>query len=229
MARRLLAAAFAASFILPAAGSAQLMPLQDDPSWTPSFRVTPFIGYLTAADREERWMSGDDDGAVILHTGGATAVGVNLEKRILGSWGVTAAAAYGPRGATTVEFIDEGGFFEIEGSDIMLARLGASFNLRDPESALAMRRLNASVFGGGVVMLERPRGEPTGEQALDDATHIGVNVGVNGELPFASDRFAVQLGIENNFMWWGEQTSVRTSSDASHTWLLRAGMSFRFR
>lgn len=228
MARRLLAAAFAASFILPAAASAQLMPLQDDPFWTPRFRITPFVAYLTAADREERWSDGDSDGTVILHTAGATAIGVNLETRLRGNWGVTAAGAYGPRGETTVEFIDEGGIFLIEGSDIFLGRLGASYNLRDPESALAMRRLNASVFGGGVMMLERPRGEPTGEQALDDATHLGINVGANGELPFASDRFAVQVGIENNFMWWGEQTSLRISRDVSNTWLLRAGFSFRF-
>ncbi|HSJ08403.1 MAG TPA: hypothetical protein VK928_00780 [Longimicrobiales bacterium] len=229
MARRLLAAAFAASLIFPAAASAQLMPLQDDPFWTPRFRVTPFIGYLTAVDRLERWRVNNADVGVIMHTAGANAVGINLEHRIRGSWGVTAAGAFASRGSTTAEFLDDGAFFEVEGSEMILARLSGSYTLRDRESALALRRLSASLFAGGVMIVDMPRNEPTGGQALDNAIHLGINLGLNGEMPFASDRFAVQVGIEDNIMWWGTQTPALVSAARANTWLLRAGFSFRFR
>jgi len=229
MARRLLAAAFAAVLLAPAAATAQLMPLQDDPFWTPRFRITPFVGYLTAVDREETWTSEGERSTVIMHTAGATMVGANLEMLLSGKWGVTAAAAFGPRGETTVEFFDDGSNFLVEGSNIFLARVAGSFSLREQPDELTMRRLNATVFAGGVAMMERPRDEPTGEQALDNAFHFGVNTGINGELPFASDRFALQLGVENNFMWWGSQSDLRTASEVANTWLLRGGISFRFR
>lgn len=251
MNRRVLAAAFAATLVLPAAGSAQMMSLQDDPTWAPRVRVTPFVAYLTAVSRTDEWSASNGgqfrDEFVEVEIGGGPAVGLVGAVRLRGNWGITAAGAYGTRDGL-IFAPSSGSALQQEGENrVLLGRLGANLWLVEPEGALTLRRLNAAAFAGAVVMHERPT-EQVITDLLGNATHFGVNLGVEGELPFASDRFAVQVALENNIVWWDETqmgnlafayfddgagTFVRSQTTAetnmSNAWLLRAGFSVRLR
>ena len=74
------------------------------------------------------------------------------------------------------------------------------------------------------------------------ARHFGLNFGATGELPFAHDRLAFQLGIEDYLTFWNETQLQRlpdwlrdapagngtaVEADATSQWLLRAGFTFR--
>lgn len=251
MNRRVLAAAFVATVLLPGAGSAQMMALQDDPTWTPRLRITPFIGYLTSVARTDEWFAstgtGTDQRQVAVEVGGGAAAGVAASLNLMGRWGVTGAVGYGMRDGLIFE-PEVGAALQLEGdSRVMFGRAGVNLWLIERESELTLRRLNASVFAGGVVMHERPSESATGD-LVGNATHFGVNIGLEGEMPFASDRFSVQLGLEDNILWWdetqmgnlafaylddgsGTMTRAQTTAetDFSSAWLVRLGISIRLR
>jgi len=251
MNRRVLAAAFVATVMLPGAGSSQMVNLQDDPSWTPRLRITPFVGYLTSTTRTDEWFarggSSDIDEEVQVEVGGGPAAGLAATFNLRGPWGITALAAYGQREAL-IFAPASGDAFELEGNNnIFFGRAGVNLWLIEEAGELTLRRLNASAFAGATIMHERPSDEFVGD-LIGSGTHIGVNLGIEGEYPFASDRFSVQLAIEDNIMWWDEtqagnlafafiddgsgnftrvQTTAVTAS--SHAWLIRAGVSIRLR
>jgi hypothetical protein len=248
MTRRVLLAALAASLVLPAAGSSQSAFGEGDMLLrAPRLQIAPFIGHLTSVNRIEEWSFSDGTGSYYTQAdvsiGGATAFGLIVEAPLTGPFGVTAAAAYGARDATTFVVMQNGDRAWIDGAHVMLARLGVAFHLPAETSEFVLRRLGASAFLGGAVAHERPR---VSDGAMESGTHFGVNAGVNAEIPFADDRFAVQLGIEDNMLWWNEnvlaglpyeylgrpgQSRAQTvaTSPMSHTWLLRAGFSWRMR
>jgi hypothetical protein len=251
MNRRVLAAAFVATVMLPGAGSAQMVPLQDDPSWTPRLRITPFVGYLTSSSRVDQWFSTGSsteiDRTVDVEVGGGMSAGLVGTLALKGPWGVTAMAAYGSREAL-IFAPDDGELFELDGdNNIFYGRAGVNLWLIEEAGELTMRRLNASAFAGVTVMHERPSNQLVSD-LIGSGTHLGVNVGIEGEYPFASDRFALQLALEDNIMWWDEtqagnlafafiddgsgnftraQTTAVTAS--SNAWLIRAGISIRLR
>ncbi|HUF50645.1 MAG TPA: hypothetical protein VMN60_07430 [Longimicrobiales bacterium] len=251
MIRRVLAAAFAATLVLPAAGSAQLMPMLDDPTWTPRFRISPFIGYLTSVSRADEWTTSNGtqfrDEFVEMEIGGGAAVGLALAMPLHGSWGVAAGAGYASR-AGFIFAPQSGEALQQEGQNrVFFGRLGAHLVLQESESDLTLRRLNASAFAGAVMMHERPTNAGVAD-LIGNATHFGINLGLEGELPFASDRFSVQVALEDNIMWWDEtqmgnlafahfddgagtftRAQTTASTDFSHAWLLRAGISIRLR
>jgi hypothetical protein len=246
MIRRVFAAALAASLVLPTVAAAQYRPLQDDASWGPSFRITPFIGYLTSVDRIEDWAHVDGSQTARLRTehsiAGGTAGGISIEVPVNSRFGVTGAAVFAQRDHT-VFTLNTGEAFQIDGNNVLLARLGGVMHLREEPSDFVLRRLGASVFAGAAVMHERPRNVLGTADFLDSGTHFGLNIGLAAEMPFAQDRFAVQLGIEDNMMFWSDRQGVRlaeeyfgtsgttrqvtVTSPMSHAWLLRAGISYR--
>jgi hypothetical protein len=251
MTRRVLLAALAASLVLPAAASAQITGMEHNVLFRgPHLQITPFVGHLTSVSRIEEW--GFSDGAGSYYTnvdmtiGGATALGLNLETPLIGAFGLTAAGAYAPRRATTFQDLQTGERARVDGSHIFLGRLGAAFHLPPETSEFVLRRLGASAFAGGAVMYERPRDLAASGIELESGAHFGFNVGVSAHLPFAEDRFAVQLGIEDNMMWWNQRVLASlpyeymgrpgasrdqtvATTDMSHAWLLRAGISLRLR
>ncbi|CAN5713578.1 hypothetical protein BH23GEM10_BH23GEM10_13020 [soil metagenome] len=244
MYRRMLAAAFAV-LLIPATSAAQSQPLQDDRA-EPRYRITPFVGYLTGFEREEIWTfnGGAAPEAVTVRNDVARGptVGLNVEFPLTGRFGVTAAAAFASRDHAWLS-LSNGEMFVIDGNNVFLTRVGGIMHLRQEPSEFVMRRLGASVFAGGTVMHERPRNRLGSAEFVSSGTHFGINVGMSAELPFHDDRLAIQVGIEDNVMWWRDgslasvareyyaspvdQTSV--SSDMSHAWLLRAGLSLRIR
>lgn len=233
------------ALFIPAAAAAQLQPLQEDIAG-PQFRITPFVGHLTAFERIEEWRytGGADPSAVsVAHeVAGGTALGVNVDVPINARFGVTAAGAYAARDASILA-LNTGEMFQIDGNNVFLARLGAVLHLREDPSDFVLRRLAASVFAGAAVMHERPRNSLGTADFAANGTHFGANLGVNAEIPFAADRFALQLGIEDNMMWWRDTQVLSiaseyfgspaaetiVSADMTHSWLVRAGITMRLR
>lgn len=249
MTRRVLTAAFAVLILAPAPGSGQMMPELDATTSRARVRISPFVGYLPGVERSESWLysNGAERTSAEVETelGSAVAAGLNLEYRLSPKFGVTALGAYGSRDETVFTVTETGDAVLVDGSRVFIGRLGGAFYLHEAVDELTVRRLDASVFAGAVVMHDRPRNDVGTQEFLDNGTHFGANVGLNAEIPFGSDRFALQVGIEDNVMFWREGPLARlaweyfnrpgtssaqttASADVSHVWLLRAGLSFRF-
>jgi hypothetical protein len=247
---RLIAAVVAATCALPTGTFAQAATRNAAASAGARVRITPFIGYLTGFTRAEDWTHESLDGVVFLRSDVAIASGkaggLIVEAPLRDGFGVTAAVGYTSRGNTQVNVVRSGDAFIIDGHNVVFGRIGASYRLPEDFSGFVRRRMGASAHAGGTVMHERPRNQLGPEDALEEATHFGVNIGVTGELPFARDRLALQVGVEDNIMWWNNSAlaslpyvylnrpgespdQTRVSASAAHTWLVRVGLSLRVR
>jgi hypothetical protein len=248
MHRRVFAAVFAATFALPTATDAQLAPGRADAALSAGVRVTPFVGYLASFTRSEDWVHESQAGVAFVqtdvHIGGGWGGGVVVDAPLRNGFGVTAAAGYGSRGNTQVNVLQTDDAFLVDGHHVIFGRAGLAYQMPQDVSGFVLRTLGAAVHAGGTVMHERPRNRLGPEDALQNATHFGINIGILAELPFARDRLALQVGVEDNIMWWdnaalsslpyvyfnrpGESADqTRASASASHAWLLRAGLSVR--
>jgi hypothetical protein len=247
---RLIAAMVAAISALPTGTFAQPATGNAAASAGARVRITPFIGYLTGFTRTEDWTHESMDGVVFLRSdvaiAGSEAGGLIVEAPLHDGFGVTVAAGYGSRGNTRVDVAQSGDAFIIDGHNVVLGRIAASYRMPEDVSGFVLRRLGASAHVGGTVMHERPRNQLGPDDALQNATHFGANIGITGELPFARDRLALQVGVEDNIMWWNNSAlaslpyvylnrpgespdQTRVSASAAHTWLVRVGLSLRVR
>jgi hypothetical protein len=251
MQRRVLAAAIALMCVIPAVAHAQLMPLQDDPTWGPRLRVTPYVGYLPAVTRHENWIHNSSGQNTFVQVdyqlAGASAIGLLAENTIHGPWNALVGVMYASRGQSTFDVLSTGEEFNINGSRFFFAKAGVSLTLKEKQSELTLRRLSASLFAAPFVMHERPRAELGFEDSgvFDPSWHYGLNLGVSGELPFAQDRFSLQVALEDYATHWSSGAlvnlpdfffddstpgaSTQVESKLSHSFLMRAGLSYRWR
>lgn len=251
MQRRVLAAAVLFLCANTAVAHAQLMPLQDDPTWGPRIRVTPFVGFLPSVERPESWVhnsNGTNTFVDVNYTlASGNAVGLTGEVVMKGPWNALVGVMYGSRGTSTFETLNDGAQFAINGSRFLFGRLGASYTLRDHETELTMRRLSATFFAAPFYMREMPRAEVgfASEDVFDTSNHFGLNLGVTGELPFARDRMALQIGVEDYATFFNSGAlkrlpaayfnddtpgaTTKVDTDVAHQWLLRAGLSYRWK
>jgi hypothetical protein len=245
MTRRVLTAAFAVCLALPAGAAAQ--PTAFDHTPAPRFRVTPFIGYLTGFVRQEQWRYSDGSQVTTvetdMHVRGGPGAGVHFEAAARGPFGVSAAAGFFVRDESAFVVLNSGETIGLDGINTLMGRLNVAFRMPTEESEFVLRRVDAAVYAGGVVLHDRYRNTYGSADLLDAATHLGVNLGLSAELPFARDRLAVQFGAEDNIIFWRgaslEQlpmrfqgrpsgtTGVAVATTRSMTWLLRAGVSIR--
>jgi hypothetical protein len=251
MQRRVLAAAMVFLCASSVAASAQLMPLQDDPTWGPRIRVTPYAGFLPAVERPESWVHNSGSENTFLDVNytlaSGNAFGLLGEVTVHGPWSALVGGMYGSRGESEFQIVDTGEQFQINGSRFVFVRAGASYTLREKESELTLRRLSASVFAAPFYMREMPRSELgfSSAEVFDASNHFGLNLGVSGELPFAQDRMSLQVGVEDYATWFSSDalkrlpdaffndnspgSSTRVETNVAHQWLLRAGLSYRWR
>jgi hypothetical protein len=248
MTRRVLTAAFAVCLALPAGAAAQMGPTAFDRTPAPRFRVTPFVGYLTGFVRQEQWIytqSGTQVSTVDVDTNveGGPGAGVHVEAPFRGLFGVSAAAGLFVRDESAFVVLNDGQVIGLDGTNTFMARLNAAFRMPTEESEFVLRRLDAAVYAGGVILHDRYRNTYGTADLLDNATHFGINLGLSAELPFANDRFAVQVGAEDNIILWrgssleplaalyqgrpSGATHVSATAKRSMSWLLRAGVSIR--
>jgi hypothetical protein len=170
---------------------------------------------------------------------------MTFEATLAGLWGVTAAAGFFQRAQTQYVVLHSGDTRRADGANVLIGRFGTVFQMPSEEFEFVLRRLEAAAFAGGVVLHERTRNTLGTGAALGNATQFGANVGVAAGLPFANDRFAVQVAIEDNIVFWRDEPLARLAREhfrrpgaapaqtavnagTSHTWLLRAGISARF-
>ena len=241
----------AAALLMPLPASAQLMPLLDDPTWGPSVRLTPYIGWAAGYDRDEAWTYRYNDGtlrgdAARFEVAGGPVVGLNAEYAVRGPFSALAGGAFLKRDDAVFQTAGGTDMMIFTGSSSVLLRLGASAQFRERESDLVLRRLAASAHVAPFVQFEKPEeiSGINGTDLFDSATHFGINFGISGELPFASDRFALQGGLEDYFTWYDQDSlgrlpgflnedprivAVDVDTDARHQWVMRLGGSFRFR
>lgn len=251
MQRRVLAAAIALICVNTAAAHAQTMPLADQPSWGPKFRVTPFAGYLPSVKRHETWIHNSNSTNTFIdteyHLASGNSVGVTGEYSFNSPWSALVGLMYGSRGDSEFDLTSTGEQFSINGSRYLFARAGASLALTEKNTELTLRHLSASVFAAPFYMREMPRSQIGFENlAVFDPSHaFGLNLGVNGEYPFAKDKLSLQAGIEDYATWFSSDAlsrlpdsffndatpgaSTRVQTKVSNMWLLRAGLSYRWR
>jgi hypothetical protein len=231
---------------LPAPATAQQV-VQRGPDTRPRVSISPFVAYFTPFSRVEEW--GFDTGDATVHTdavtdmGGGPAAGLSVEVRVAGPLGVVGAGAWGQRGDTHVSVQQGADSFRLDGAEYLLGRLGLSLRLRQDPPDIVAHRVGAKIFGGGVVLRERPRPELGSPDFQEEATHYGASVGLGVDVPISGNRISLQVAAEDNFMFWNEAALARvpyeyfdrpgTSRDQttviarrSHTFLLRAGLSF---
>jgi hypothetical protein len=244
MNRRVLLAALAVALVLPGPAAAQVVPMADEPFWNARLRVTPFLGYMTSFTRAEEWThtgTTPQFAQIDTEVAGGGVVGLNFDVPVASRVGLTGMAAYASRNETLFRVLETDDIYRIDGSNFLIGRLGAALHLREAVSELVLRRLGASVWAGAVVMHERPRNSLSTGGFLENATHFGANFGFSGELPFANDRMALQIAAEDNLMWWSDSNALAyeffgrpgtpeettVSTDMTHAWLFRLGVSFR--
>lgn len=250
MIRCVLAAACAAWLALPASTEAQDPRTLFETAPRPGIRIGAFGGYLTGFLRSETWTvhAGDNvttaDADVQMADG--PGGGVIVDVGVLGNLGITAAAGAFSRGETIFEVDESGDRWRLDGATVYMVRLGLSYQMPTDASESVLRRLDASVFASAVVLHDRLRNDLGTADLVGDATHRGLNIGMSGELPLGGNRFSLQAGIEDNIMFWrGEDLAllpwefydrpgtspdvVRVRATPSHAWLLRLGVTARFR
>jgi hypothetical protein len=244
------ALSIALSCVLPLAAHAQLLPLQDDPSWGPRLRVTPYVGYMPAITRNETWIHNNGTMNTFLDVdyrlGEGFAAGVNGEVTVHGPWNALVGVMFATRDDNEFFITDSTQTFQINGSRYLFARAGASFRLKERESEMVFRRLSASVYAAPFYMREMPRAQTGFEDdaVFDASNHFGLSGGIAAELPFARDRLSVQVAVEDFATLWSSDalarladsffndatvgSATRVDSDISSQWLVRAGLSFRW-
>jgi hypothetical protein len=153
--------------------------------------------------------------------------------------------AWSSRGRTTSRD-DDGFLFEEPGSDFWIAKVGALMRFRE-DSDLQLRRLNAAVFAGPAFLREQPETSIFSSSEFDSGrNHWGVSFGAEGEMPFPNKMFALHAAFEDIVIFWSESAlqdrmagSIRqgfgdtavaeVDADHSHMFILRVGLSVRFR
>jgi hypothetical protein len=245
--KRIIVAALAAMIILPTYSSAQMYQL-DRPQWGPRIRVTPFIGFAPAVSRTEQWtflangFAVDDRYDVQLATG--PAAGVSVETQLVERLALMVSAAWVTRGETIEESRGTSTRFVHNGSNFLFGKAALALRLREQVSELQVHTLTGTLFVGPAVVREMPKADPSAPNPvlLDPSMYYGVNFGLDALIPVVSDKVTFQAGVEDYYIWWNDTEMARrndiaaggtvqsaVTTDPSHNWLIRAGVSLRVR
>lgn len=248
--RRPVLALVAALVALPSAAAAQLPVMQTESVWGPHFRVTPYAGLATGFARSEERIIVDNNSAnvsfddVEVSIGSGLATGLSVEGRVYERFSVVASGLWVRRNDTE-EYSDlNGTFIEFSGSNMFIAKAGVAMRFREDNPDLQLRRLSAAIFAAPALVVDNPRNDLfTVDQG--NMTSWGFNFGLDAEIPLKDRRFAIQGGLEDFVVWWdedilsqrvdqlnavqGRDVITVVDAEASHMWIIRLGLTFRFR
>jgi hypothetical protein len=209
MNRRVLVALLAALLVFPAAAEAQLRPIGEPNRWGPRFRITPFIGFMPAFERTEDWVAQDEAEVIRVRTiqeiGSGIAFGLNLEAAARRADSACLRAARTRRGTA---LIFDGRRptlpYQIDGNHVYLGRAGIH---HAPDGG----PVGAGAAAGERVGVRGRRRRCTSGRATSLGTadfhrerhaYTASTWACRSSLPLGSDRFAVQVGAEDNIIWW---------------------------
>ncbi len=242
---------------LPAALAAQDRPLlanEPVPERLPEhrFALTPFIGVRVPSGGGDFVVlsEGGDQFRFENDRGGSVMVGLNADVRVAGPWSIVFGGAYS--GAEQDEYTvffpgeDETDGFEIDGPAMWFAKAGVQVRLPDPIPD--NRRFHPSAFitvAPSMVWLDY--GDSEVEALGGTSRHFALNIGADATARFGrSESWAFTLGVEDFLAFWneddlsarelaiaqiyaGEPVVVDFDSSYSNIFVLRFGVSYRFR
>lgn len=237
-----------ASLLLPAAAAGQLLPGEQPGRARVRLSITG--GWATDVARQERWVATGESGAATenaeIELGGGPVATATLDVRLVGPLGLLIGGTFIQRddAVLTVGTLEP---LLLTRSRTLFGKAGLSLWLseRDP---MNVRRLGGALYLAPFIARETPDVlagfEGTG--VFEEVTQVGINAGVLGELPVLGDRVALQLAFEDYFTFWDEEAAARLAHyainhpddpsavttaevDASHQWVVRAGLSLRLR
>ena len=242
--KRHLVVAFAALLVVPRLAAGQAT----DAGWGPSLRITPFVAVGPSFTQT---------GEALLLTNGAFAthdyelefasgfgLGLAVEYLVWDRFAITASGMWSSRGdSELVDFEDEF-IYEIDGTNLFMAKAALAVRLREVDPDLQLHRLNASVFAGPAIIYDVPKSEAfTPPEASESTLHFALNMGIEGEMPFSNNKMAFTLGLEDNMIFWDTDdtlgrvasaislqnpgASIAVETKRSHLWVLRAGLAWR--
>jgi hypothetical protein len=243
--KRHLVVAFAALLILPRLAAAQA----SDVGWGPALRITPFVAVSPNFKQTGEAVVFTDNGISSheyeMRFASGFGLGVAAEYRFWNRFTVLASGMWSSRGdGELVDFEDEL-IYEVDGTNLFLAKGAVSMRLREIDPDLQLRRLNASLYAGPAIVHDRPKKELfTPAAAAVAKTHMALNMGAEAEMPISNNKMAFVLGLEDYMIFWDnddargrvEGTLQRQIPDAtvaveakrSHLWALRFGLTWRF-
>jgi hypothetical protein len=242
---------------LPAALAAQDRPLlSGEPALERlpehRFALTPFIGVRLPSGGGDFVVltEGGDQFRFENDRGGGTIVGLNADVRVAGPWSIVLGAAYSgaEQDEYTVSFPGDSttDAFEIDGPAMWFAKAGVQVRLPDPIPD--NRRFHPSAFitvAPSMVWLDH--GDSDVEALGGTTRHFALNIGADATARFGrSESWAFTLGLEDFLTFWseddlsarevaiaqiysGEPVVVDFDSGSSNIFVLRFGVSYRFR
>jgi len=233
---------------LPAGTAGQIGAMPEQQGWGPRMRVTPFVGFGPAFHSK-----GDlniASGAELLtdtydfeYASGPVA-GLNLELRLHSRYSLIASGAWSRRDETIFATVDS--LAADIGSDFWMGRAALAVRLQDRETDLQFRELSALLYAGAAFVQERPEKHPAAPvEWRENATHWGVHVGAEAEVPLTDRHLSLTAGFEDTMMFWnatalehhvrryyqdehGAGAIAEADPDLSHMFTLRLGLAFRF-
>ena len=243
--KRHLVVALAALVFIPHLAAAQ----QGDVGWGPMLRITPFVGIspnfkqtgeavvltdqsISVHDYEVRFASG-------------FGLGLGAEFNFWNRFSIIGSGMWSSRGdGELIDFEDEL-IYEVDGTNLWLAKAGLAVRLREIEPDLQLRRLNATIYVAPAIVHDRPKKETfTPPSAARVYTHAALNIGAEAEMPVSNNKMGFVLGLEDYMVFWEDSKAVgrvggtlrQRTPDASvlletrrsHIWVLRAGLNWRF-
>jgi hypothetical protein len=236
--------ALAALAMLP-----QLATAQSGDVWGPHIRFTPFVA-LSPGFKQVGEAFLFNDGSLEVHDyevnfASGFGMGVATQLRFWNRFSLIGSATYSTRGDGEIIDFTDNTRYEIDGSDFYTVKAGLSLSMREVESDLQMRRLNATVYVAPALVHERPKTEMfTPEQSAQVKTYPALNFGAEAEMPFANNKMAFVLGLEDYMIFWDQQAAgdrvegymqwqypnatAEVEASRSQMWVLRAGLAFRF-
>ena len=242
---------------LPAALAAQDRPLLSNepaPERLPEhrFALTPFIGVRVPSGGGDLvvFTEGGDQFRFENDRGGSVIVGLNADVRVAGPWSLVLGGAYSgaEQDEYTVTFADDSDptAFEIDGPAMWFAKAGVQVRLPDPIPD--NRRFHPSAFvtvAPSMVWLDY--GDSDVDALGGTSRHFALNIGADATARFGrSESWAFTLGVEDFIAFWnednlrdrevaiaqvfaGEPVVVDFDSSFSNIFVLRFGVSYRFR
>jgi hypothetical protein len=141
-------------------------------------------------------------------------VGLSADYLVLGRLSASAAILYGSRGRTSssAEINGEPRLYDIDGSKLLMARLGARFELIEPVHELQMYHPRAWVYGGLAMVHENPPEDLINPALSKAAFHPGLHLGVDAEVPTKIRNVSLRFGLDDTFLFWRDLAIERAFS-----------------
>jgi hypothetical protein len=242
---------FATAILIALGTSSHLSAQFPAPEREPRFTIAPVVGWGFGSTVDGDITIGHDGffdgGPFEFNIAPGSMWGLTADYLVLGRLSASAGILYGARGGTTTSASINGEprLFDIDGSSLLMGRIGARFELIEPVHELQIYRPRAWVYGGLALVREDPPEDFVNPALSKVAFHPGVHFGVDAEVPTKLRNVSVRFGLDDTFLFWRDLAIERAfdreidtdfGSDAvpivlaenAHLIMAKIGLSYRF-